>query len=140
MTDMFSPSKRSVIMSRIKSTETSPELIVRGLFKSLGLRFQTYKKSLPGKPDLVFLKHKTVVFVHGCFWHQHPGCSRNFTPKSNKNYWVPKLERNKIRFREVQKLLRKSGWKVIVIWECQTKNPKRVLHVAKKFSSKGLVN
>ncbi len=122
MADTLTQEKRSWNMSRIKSSNTKPEIIVRSLLHKMGYRFRLHKKDLPGKPDIVLSKFKTVIFVHGCFWHQHSKCKRSTKPKTNTKYWIPKLERNISRFQEVKKQLIKLGWTVTVVWECQIKN------------------
>ncbi|MDP8234201.1 MAG: DNA mismatch endonuclease Vsr [Candidatus Saelkia tenebricola] len=122
MADHLTLEKRSWNMSLIRSTDTKPEIIVRKLLHSLGYRFRLHKKGLPGKPDIVLKKHKTVIFVHGCFWHQHKGCKRSNIPKSNTSYWKPKLNRNVKRDKKHKADLKRIGWKTIVIWECETKN------------------
>lgn len=111
-------------MSAIQSKNTKPEMIVRRLVHSLGYRFRLHKKNLPGKPDLVFGPRKKVIFVHGCFWHQHPDpdCKDSRLPKTRLEYWIPKLERNTIRDKSNIESLRTLGWKVFVIWECETKD------------------
>ena len=111
---------RSANMAAIRSRDTAPELIVRRLAHRLGLRFRLHQSSLPGKPDLVFPRHRKVVFVHGCFWHQH-SCPDGHLPKSRISYWTPKLRRNCERDAEQLKLLKSLGWDVLIIWECQTK-------------------
>src|SRR4051812_35260609 len=105
MPDMFTLSKRRQIMSRIRSTDTVPELSVRKALRRLGERFRAYSAHLPGKPDIVLPQRKIALFVHGCFWHQHARCPRKFMPKSNIAYWKPKLGRNVARFREVRRSL-----------------------------------
>jgi len=122
MTDTLSKEQRSIVMSRIRSRDTKPEKIVRSLLHVMGYRFRLYRTDLPGKPDIVLPKFRTVIFVHGCFWHQHKGCDRASLPKSNKRYWTPKLKRNVGRFYEVRNEYKKMGWRVIVFWECETKN------------------
>ena len=117
--DIFSPEKRSEIMRRVRSDETWPEQILRKALFSRGWRYRKNVKKLPGKPDLVFAKAKVVVFVHGCFWHQHEGCKAADRPKSRQDYWQKKLERNIARDLEIQERLKKEGWHVIVIWECE---------------------
>jgi DNA mismatch endonuclease (patch repair protein) len=126
MTDVFTPIKRSMIMSRIRSRDTTPERRVRDVMHSLRFKFREYESSLPGKPDIALTRRKIALFVHGCFWHQHRGCSRQFLPKSNRNYWIPKLERNVARYKEVRSSLRKMGWQDIVIWECKTKDREKL--------------
>jgi DNA mismatch endonuclease, patch repair protein len=126
--DIWSPSKRSVIMSRIRGGDTKPELIVRSLLHRSGVRFSLRRKDLPGKPDVVMAKYGAVVFVHGCFWHQHPGCKEASRPKTRPEFWKEKLQKNVARDLRNQRALRKLGWKVIVVWECQVlKNPFAVL-------------
>ena len=105
-------------MSRIKSKDTSPEIIVRKHLHALGYRFRLHDKKLPGKPDIVLKKHRTAVQVRGCFWHQH-GCKFSNSPKSNKSYWIPKLKKNKKRDKINDRKIIKLKWKLIVIWECE---------------------
>lgn len=119
--DMFSAERRSEIMSRIKSTDTKPEKLVRSLVHRMGYRFRLHRKDMPGKPDLVLPRCNTVVFVHGCFWHGHT-CKSGHKPKSNKRYWNKKLDGNKERDRKNARALRRQGWKVIIVWECETAN------------------
>ncbi|MXZ29021.1 MAG: DNA mismatch endonuclease Vsr [Gammaproteobacteria bacterium] len=110
---------RSAIMRAVKSCDTKPELIVRRITHSLGFRYRLHRKNLPGKPDLVFPSRSKVIFVHGCFWHQHT-CPRGArSPKTNRDYWLPKLQKNKERDARNQKRLREMGWQVITIWECE---------------------
>lgn len=120
-------------MRAVKSRDTTPELAVRKLVHGMGYRYRLYRQNLPGKPDLVFAGRKKVVFVHGCFWHRH-NCARGArTPKSNQDYWIPKLDRNQQRDRQVRSQLRRMGWKSLVIWECQTKNPKKLANRIRSF-------
>lgn len=107
-------------MSRIRSRDTTPEKIVRSVLHRLGYRFRLYAKYLPGRPDVVLPKHKTVVLVHGCFWHRHPRCRFAYTPKTRRAFWLRKFEENRNRDARVRQRLRKLGWKVITVWECQT--------------------
>lgn len=119
-------------MSKIRAKNTKPELVVRSLLHRLGYRFRLHIAYLPGKPDIVLKKHRLVIFVHGCFWHQHKGCKRATLPKTNQKYWLQKLEKNVKRFQKQQASLTQAGWKVIVIWECETKNiPKLAEHIDK---------
>jgi DNA mismatch endonuclease (patch repair protein) len=120
--DRLSTSRRSENMRRIRSTNTSPELCVRGLVHRLGYRFRLHRKDLPGKPDLVFPRLKKVVLVHGCFWHQHLGCIDSHVPKSRIGYWAPKLQRNCERDAENSRMLLSQGWRVLIIWECETRD------------------
>jgi DNA mismatch endonuclease (patch repair protein) len=120
MVDTITRTRRSANMARIRSKDMKPELIVRRLVHSLGYRYRLHRKDLPGKPDLVFGPRRKVMFIHGCFWHQHGGCLEGRTPKSNQEYWAPKLSRNVERDRRVQSELANAGWAVMVIWECET--------------------
>ena len=105
----------------IRSNNTKPEEIVRKFLFSKGFRYRKNDKCLPGKPDIVLPKYKTVIFIHGCFWHCHVGCPDYVVPKSNQEYWIPKLERNRIRDEANMKTLQADGWRVIIIWECDMK-------------------
>lgn len=138
--DIFSKEVRSRIMTAIKGKDTKPEIAVRKLLHSLGYRYRLHKKDLPGKPDIVLPKHKTTIFVHGCFWHQHEKCCRAILPKSNINYWIPKLERNKHKFEEDKKALEDMGWIVYTVWECETKVPDDLSLKIKKLLYKGLIS
>ena len=123
MADTHSPQVRSYNMSRIRSKNTKPEETVRKHLFSQGFRFRKNDKRYPGKPDIVLPKYKTIIFVHGCFWHCHTGCLDFIQPKSNQNYWQEKLERNQIRDSENIEKLHGKGWRVIVVWECELKKP-----------------
>lgn len=120
--DRIDKERRSWNMSRIKAQDTRPELRVRSLLHRLGLRFRLNNKDLPGKPDLVLPKFRTAVFVHGCFWHRHPGCSFAYTPKSNLAFWNTKFSRNIHRDAQVTDLLRALGWNQVIIWECELRD------------------
>lgn len=124
MTDKISRERRSENMRAIRSAGSKPEMTVRRLVHGMGYRYRLHGKHLPGKPDLVFALRRKVIFVHGCFWHQHPisGCRDARPPKSNLDYWQPKLARNKQRDLVALAELKKLGWSVCVIWECQTQN------------------
>ncbi|WP_409998220.1 very short patch repair endonuclease [Bradyrhizobium sp. SZCCHNR2012] len=113
-------------MSRVRGTNTSPEIRVRKEAHSIGLRFRLHPKDLPGKPDLVFPKFRTALFVHGCFWHRHPGCAKASTPKTRQAYWQAKFSANSDRDERVQRALEELGWRVLVIWECETKKPEQL--------------
>jgi DNA mismatch endonuclease (patch repair protein) len=121
MADVHSKAVRSHNMSRIRGQNTKPEIIVRKLCHSLGLRFRLHRKDLPGKPDLVFPKHKVALFVHGCFWHSHHCKYGAVRPKSNEEFWNKKRSRTVERDSENQESLHDKGWRVITIWECETK-------------------
>lgn len=118
MADFLSPAERSARMALIRSNDTSPEVKLRRALHRQGLRYVLRKKGLPGKPDLVFPKHRAVIFVHGCFWHRHEGCKVASTPKSNTQFWKDKFDRNVARDARVQDELRAQGWRVFVVWEC----------------------
>lgn len=118
MSDVYDKKTRSRVMQRIRKTNTKPELLVRSVLHRMGFRFRLHRRDLPGVPDIVMPRHKTIVFVHGCFWHQHT-CSLGKLPKSNRNYWVPKLRRNRRRDATNEKLLKKAGWNVVSVWECE---------------------
>lgn len=121
MVDKISPQRRSANMARIRSKDTKPEVAVRRLAHSLGYRFRLHRKDLPGKPDMIFPGRKAAIFIHGCFWHQHPdiACNDARMPKSRLDYWVPKLERNQARDAEVKAALEELGWRVETIWACE---------------------
>jgi DNA mismatch endonuclease (patch repair protein) len=120
--DIISKEKRSWNMSRIRSKDTKPEKIVRSLLHRMGYRFRLHVKGLPGKPDIVLPKYKTIIFVHGCFWHRHPKCKYAYTPKSRIEFWEKKFAENIVRFKIVKKELEKLKWNVVVIWECEIKS------------------
>ena len=124
MVDTVAPERRSQIMSNIRSTGMKPEMTVRRLLHALGYRYRLHQRNLPGKPDLVFAARRKVIFVHGCFWHQHPdpSCPIARLPKSNREYWLPKLQRNAARDAQIQDELRSLGWSVLVIWECEIRS------------------
>jgi DNA mismatch endonuclease (patch repair protein) len=107
-------------MSKIRSKNTKPEIYIRKILHNMGFRFRLHQRHLPGTPDIILKKWNTVIFVHGCFWHQH-NCRFTYYPSSNVEYWKPKLEKNINRFKEDRLLLKQKGWNVIVIWECQIK-------------------
>ncbi len=129
--DTVSKEKRSEIMRRVKSMQTKPELKVRKLLFSMGYRYRLHMKDLPGKPDIVFTKKKKIIFVHGCFWHQHPGCKKKGLPKSNQAFWKSKFDKNIKRDSQNILILNEMGWKVLVIWECELKEDKAL---SKKIS------
>lgn len=122
--DIFTSKKRSQIMSNIRGNETKPEILVRTYLFSKGLRYRKNVKTLPGKPDIVLAKYKTVILVHGCFWHGHKNCKASTLPTSNKLFWKKKISGNILRDKSNIKQLRKLGWRVIEIWQCKIKNAK----------------
>ncbi|MDO3641217.1 very short patch repair endonuclease [Mucilaginibacter sp. L3T2-6] len=121
MTDIHSSEIRSFNMSRIRSKNTTPERIIRAFLFSHGFRYRIHYKKLPGKPDIVLPKYKTVIFVNGCFWHGHENCRYFSIPKTRSEYWSGKIEKNKSKDRDAVFKIRDSGWDVIVIWECELK-------------------
>jgi DNA mismatch endonuclease, patch repair protein len=122
MADVFSPEKRSQIMSRISGKETGPEIVVRRYLFAEGFRFRKNDLRLPGKPDIVLPKFRTVIFVHGCFWHGHKNCRYAALPKTNTVFWRKKIEGNVRRDIAAQRSLRELGWRVIIVWQCRLRN------------------
>ena len=116
--------QRSRNMSAIKSKNTKPEIKVRKVLHSMGYRFRLHSKNLPGSPDIVLLKYKTVIFVHGCFWHRHQNCKYASTPKTRQEFWNKKFNENINRDKINQENLSSKGWKIIIIWECEIRNKK----------------
>ena len=135
MTDKLKPHRRSWNMSRIRSADTKPELVLRSVLHRIGFRFRLHRRDLPGRPDIVLPKYQTVIFVHGCFWHQHPGCIEAVRPKTNKKYWTAKLDGNVKRDKTNCRSLRKMGWRVFRFWECEIEaDPIRIAkQIAKKL-------
>jgi DNA mismatch endonuclease, patch repair protein len=124
---------RSRIMRAVKGRDTGPEMLVRRLAFGMGYRYRLHRKDLPGKPDLVFVKRRKVVFVHGCFWHGHD-CARGARlPKQNAEYWLQKITRNKERDAAHLAALKELGWRSLIIWECELKEPKKVAHRLSQF-------
>lgn len=126
--DTITSEKRSWNMSRIHSEDTTPEMLVRSFLHRKGFRFRLHVKTLPGKPDIVLPKYKTVIEVRGCFWHRHEGCKVASTPSSHEEFWRAKFERNVARDRKTEHALAELGWHLIVVWECELKSQK-VLNV-----------
>jgi DNA mismatch endonuclease Vsr len=125
--DRISKEARSRIMASIRARNTTPELAVRRLLHSLGLRYRLHERRLPGSPDVVFKSRKVAVFVHGCFWHSHPGCKHNRLTSTQSEYWKAKLTRNVERDARKERELARLGWRVLVIWECEAKRPELIL-------------
>lgn len=117
--DIFSTEKRSEIMARVRSKDTKPEMAVRRYLHNRGLRYRLHRRDLPGCPDLVFSSRRVAVFLHGCFWHRHPGCRKTTMPASRVKFWRNKFEATVERDAKVQENLRLGGWTVLVIWECE---------------------
>ena len=124
MADVHSKETRSYNMSRIKGKNTKPELIVRSFLHQNGYRYRLHSKYLPGTPDIVLKKYRTVVFVHGCFWHGHEGCKYFVVPKTRTQWWLDKINRNKAKDAESYETLIDQNWKIIIIWECELKKDK----------------
>lgn len=118
----MSPSERSRQMSLVKSKNTGPELAVRKLVFSMGYRYRIHGAGLPGTPDLVFVRLRKAIFVHGCFWHRHLGCKKATTPSTNTQYWLPKFAKTIERDQQTLDVLRERGWNTLVIWECELKD------------------
>jgi len=135
MADIYSKVKRSEIMSHIKNTGTQPEEKVANMLRALHARYRRNDKSLPGEPDFVLSSAKIVLFVHGCFWHNHSNCNRADLPKTNRRFWKIKIESNKRRDRGIARLLRKQGWHVITIWQCRLRKADQVLKRLKRILS-----
>ena len=127
MTDVFSNEKRSWIMCRVKGRDTKPEILVRSLIFHMGFRFRLHRRDLPGTPDIVLPRHRKVIFVHGCFWHGHKSCPRSTRPTTNENFWNNKLDGNIKRDKRYCIELRQMGWKVLIVWECETKSAEKLL-------------
>jgi DNA mismatch endonuclease (patch repair protein) len=131
--DRISPEIRSVNMRRIRSTGMKPEMAVRRAVHGLGYRYRLHVNDLPGRPDLVFRSRKKIIFVHGCFWHQHPGCSAAHIPASNVQYWSAKFARTIARDSTNLRELCANGWEVLVIWECEIKDIATVQATVRRF-------
>lgn len=119
--DVYSKEKRSEIMSKVRGKDTGPEMIVRRLVHGMGYRYRLHVGNLPGRPDIVFPSQRKAIFVNGCFWHGHSRCKRSKKPADNAEFWSRKIERNMLRDRKAKARLKKIGWKVLIVWECQIK-------------------
>ena len=133
MVDVHTKKQRSYNMSRIRSKDTKPEMLVRSMVHKMGYRYSLHRKDLPGKPDLALVKHHKVIFVHGCFWHMHNCRYGRVKPKTNAKFWQEKRAATVARDKRNLRQLKKDGWKVLVIWECWTKTPERLLTQLNKF-------
>jgi DNA mismatch endonuclease (patch repair protein) len=133
--DTFSAAKRSEVMSRVRHTKTAPEVVVASMLRYLGVRFRRNVSHLPGQPDFVLNGCKSVVLVHGCFWHRHPGCKKSATPRTNVAFWLSKFDGNVRRDRRNARLLRQGGWQVVTVWECNLSKPERVLSRLRRLLS-----
>jgi DNA mismatch endonuclease, patch repair protein len=133
MPDVYDQTQRSKVMRSVRSENTKPEIIVRQILHSLGYRFRLHLQNLPGKPDIVLPRHHKIILVHGCFWHQHPGCKDAERPQSNTDYWNRKLDRNVQRDQEHMAALSESSWRILVIWTCETRNKDRLRQKLETF-------
>lgn len=131
--DIFDKNKRSWIMSRVHSKNTTPEITVCSMVHRLGYRFRKNNPKLPGKPDIVLSKHKKIIFVHGCFWHGHENCKRSSRPSTNREFWDKKIDANIARDRNNLQILNSLGWRVLVVWQCELRNPDALLDKIKTF-------
>lgn len=135
--DILTTAERSAHMSRIRARNTQPEMVVRQAARALGLRYRLHRKDLPGSPDLVFVGRRRAIFVHGCYWHRHPGCRLAYTPKSNVAFWQAKFERNVARDKEAIAALEADGWRTAIIWECETRRPDGIQARLQSFLCEG---
>jgi len=126
MVDVLTPEQRRKCMAAIKGKDTQPEIAVRTILKKLGVKHELYRTGLPGKPDLVLPRRRTVIFVHGCFWHVHRCRYGSVKPASNAKFWKEKRSQTKLRDRRNRAALRKAGWKILTLWECWTRKPERL--------------
>jgi DNA mismatch endonuclease, patch repair protein len=124
--DRLTKERRSWNMSRIKGRDTKPEKLVRSLLHRLGYRFRVHRQDLPGRPDIILPKYTTVIFVHGCFWHRHRGCKYAYIPKSRQDFWESKFRQNVERDSRKELQIKKMGWNVILVWECQLRDIKKL--------------
>jgi DNA mismatch endonuclease (patch repair protein) len=123
MTDRISEARRSWNMSRIRGKDTKPEIAVRSMLHRLGYRFRLHRNDLPGRPDIVLPSRKTIILVHGCYWHRHPGCRYAYSPKSRVDFWEKKFSENIARDRRNMDELQSIGWRALVVWECELREP-----------------
>ena len=133
--DIWPKQKRSEVMSKIRGKNTKPEMILRSQLFNQGFRYRVHQKNLPGKPDIVLSKFRTVIFVHGCFWHGH-ACRYGRLPKSKLRYWRPKIEANRLRDVSKHRQLRQRGWRLLVVWQCELRKPEAALKKMVQFLNK----
>ena len=136
MTDVHSPEQRSFNMSRIRNRDTRPEIIVRSIIHRLGYRYRLHKKDLPGKPDIVLVRHRKIIDVHGCFFHMHKCLYGSVVPATNAKFWRTKRMSNVERDRRNLRALKRAGWKVMIVWECETRKPAALAKRIQKFLAK----
>jgi DNA mismatch endonuclease (patch repair protein) len=134
--DTLTPAERSERMSRVRSRDTKPEMLVRRLVHKMGYRYRLHARKLPGNPDLVFPSLRKIIFIHGCFWHRHGSCKNTRWPKSRLAFWKPKLEENRQRDAANHRRLRRMGWRVMTVWECKLAQTEAVSRRVKRFLEK----
>jgi len=140
MADILTPQERSALMSRIRGANTKPELFIRRALHGMGYRYRLHARDLPGRPDIVLRSRRTVIFVHGCFWHRHD-CGLAYVPKTRREFWQRKFAANVERDRRTREELEAGGWRVIVVWECQLAKPSALLaHLVRKLGPAGRVS
>lgn len=135
--DRLTPAERSKVMSRVHSRDTGPERAVRRLLTSMGYRYRLHYRRVPGNPDIALPGRRRAIWVHGCFWHQHPGCPRATIPKSREEFWIPKLSGNRKRDLVVQAEAEKQGWDTFIVWECELRELERVMERLREFLERG---
>lgn len=133
MVDRLTPERRSWLMSRVRPKDSTPEMRVRKAAHALGLRFRLHRKNLSGSPDLVFPRHRTAIFVHGCFWHRHIGCHKASMPKTRVDFWQAKFDANVERDARAIESLERLGWRVAIIWECEVKTPQAAMDMVMRI-------
>lgn len=136
--DHVAPEKRSEIMRLVKGKDTKPELVVRQLLHRMGYRYRLHRRDLPGKPDIVFASKKKAIFVHGCFWHRHPGCRWTTMPKTKVEFWERKFESNVTRDSRTLAELKSHGWDVLIVWQCETRDLESLADTLQKFLRNGI--
>ncbi len=133
MSDRFAPQKRSEVMSHVRGRNTGPERVVRRMLRNMGYKFRLHQKHLPGNPDIVFLKRKKAVFIHGCFWHGHRKCRRSARPTTNVRFWNRKIDGNIARDVRNRTAIRRMGWRILVLWQCRMKNADKLREQLRNF-------
>ncbi len=131
--DIYDRAKRSEVMRRVRGQDTGPEMAVRRALHRRGYRYRLHRVDLPGRPDIALPRRKSVIFVHGCFWHGHPGCNHAARPTSNESFWNRKLDRNMERDRQNIEKLNRAGWRTLVIWECEVKSDTKIAQIIRDF-------
>ena len=138
--DRLTPSERSANMRAIKGRDTKPEILIRSMLHRMGFRFRLHAKDLAGRPDVVFRRRRKAIFVHGCFWHRHQGCSKAYRPKSRADFWNAKLDANRQRDLRVQTALSELGWSILVVWECEAVDSEHLRNNLRRFVELGEPN